>query len=151
MNARHRNPQASDLERENGRLRRELAEREQQIRQQADQIAEQQKQIADAEKQIADLERQLALRSNEQGPRQYRGRLGKPKQIAIKPASNATINRGLALLKHAFYMGWKAHRARSRVCRTSPCSRSGTSARASLSMISFWRCGLLYRSTSGRC
>src|SRR5438552_12908228 len=49
MNARHRDPQASDLERENERLRRELADREQQIRQQADQIADQQKQIADAE------------------------------------------------------------------------------------------------------
>src|SRR6266699_2687769 len=64
MNARHRDPQASDLERENERLRRELADSEQQIRQQADQIADQQKQIADAEKQIADLERQLALRKN---------------------------------------------------------------------------------------
>jgi septal ring factor EnvC (AmiA/AmiB activator) len=61
MNARHRDLQASDLERENERLGRELADREQQIRQQADQTAEQQKQIADAEKQIADLERQLRL------------------------------------------------------------------------------------------
>ena len=41
MNARHRDPQASDLERENERLRRELADREQEIRQQADQIADQ--------------------------------------------------------------------------------------------------------------
>ena len=62
MSARHRDPQASDLERENERLRRELADKEQQIRRQAEQIAEQRQQIADAEKQIADLERQLALR-----------------------------------------------------------------------------------------
>jgi chromosome segregation ATPase len=62
MNARHSDPQASDLEQENERLRRELSDREQQIRQQAEQIAEQKQQIADAEKQIVDLERQLALR-----------------------------------------------------------------------------------------
>ena len=62
MSARHRDPRASDLERDSERLRRELADREQQVRRQAEQIAEQKKQIADAEKQIADLERQLALR-----------------------------------------------------------------------------------------
>src|SRR6266852_8380457 len=62
MSTRHRDPQASDLERENERLRRELADKDQQIRRQAEEIAQQQQQIADAEKQIADLERQLALR-----------------------------------------------------------------------------------------
>jgi hypothetical protein len=69
MSARHRDPRASDLERENERLRRELADREQQIHRQAEQIAEQKRQIADAEKQIGDLERQLALRKqNQQTP-----------------------------------------------------------------------------------
>src|SRR6266851_7944219 len=62
MSTRHRDPQASDLEREIERLRRELADKDQQIRRQAEEIAQQQQQIADAEKQIADLERQLALR-----------------------------------------------------------------------------------------
>lgn len=68
MSARHRDPQASNLEVENERLRRELASKDQQIRRQAEEIARQQqqitdaeKQISDAEKQIADLERQLAL------------------------------------------------------------------------------------------
>jgi transposase len=62
MSARHRDPQASDLEREIERLRQELADKDQQIRRQAEEITKQQQQIADAEKQIADLERQLALR-----------------------------------------------------------------------------------------
>src|ERR1700690_605043 len=83
MNARHRDPQASDLERENERLRRELADREQQIRQQADQLAEQQKQIAEAEKQIADLERQLSLRkqnsTNSAKPPSSDGLAGEPR------------------------------------------------------------------------
>ena len=50
MNVRHRDPQASYLQEENERLRRELADREQQIRRQAEQIKEQKQQIADAEK-----------------------------------------------------------------------------------------------------
>ena len=83
MNGRHRDPQASDLELENERLRRELADREQQVRQQADQAAEQQKQIADAEQQIADLERQLALRkqnsTNSSKPPSSDGLAGEPR------------------------------------------------------------------------
>jgi integrase len=47
-------------------------------------------------------------RSNDQGTRPYRGRLNEVKQIPIQPACNATINRELALLKHAFYLGWKS-------------------------------------------
>jgi len=91
MCARHRDPQASDLERENERLRRQLADREQQIRRQAEQIAEQkrqiadaEKQIADAEKQIADLERQLALRkqnsTNSSKPPSSDGLAGEPRE-----------------------------------------------------------------------
>jgi len=60
MSARHRDPQASDLQRENERLRRELADKVQEIRRQAEEIAQQQQQIADAERQIADAERQIA-------------------------------------------------------------------------------------------
>jgi transposase len=60
MSAWRRGPQASDLQRENERLRRELADKEQEIRRQAEQIAEQKRQIADAEKQIADAEKQIA-------------------------------------------------------------------------------------------
>jgi hypothetical protein len=98
MNARHRDPQASDLQEENERLRRELADREQQIRRQAEQINEQkqqiadaekqiadaEKQIADAEKQIADLERQLALRrqnsTNSSKPPSSDGLAGEPRE-----------------------------------------------------------------------
>jgi integrase len=47
-------------------------------------------------------------RSNDQGTRPYRGRLNEVKQIPIQPACNATINRELAMLKHAFYLGWKS-------------------------------------------
>jgi hypothetical protein len=43
MSARHRDPQVSNLERENERLRRELASKDQQIRRQAEEIAKQQK------------------------------------------------------------------------------------------------------------
>src|SRR5215472_13703636 len=60
MSAGHGDPLASDLARENERLRRELTDRDEQIRRQTEQITEQQKQIADAEKQIADAERQIA-------------------------------------------------------------------------------------------
>ena len=84
MNARHRDLQASDLERENERLRRELADREEQIRRQAEQITEQKHQIADAEKQIADLERQLALRkqnsTNSSKPPSSDGLAGEPRE-----------------------------------------------------------------------
>ena len=91
MSARHRDLRASDLERENERLRRELAEREQQVHRQAEEIAEQkrqiadaEKQIADAEKQIADLERQLALRkqnsTNSSKPASSDGLAGEPRQ-----------------------------------------------------------------------
>ena len=84
MSARHRDLRASDLERENERLRRELAEREQQVHRQAEEIAEQKRQIADAEKQIADLERQLALRkqnsTNSSKPPSSDGLAGEPRQ-----------------------------------------------------------------------
>jgi transposase len=83
MSARHRNPQASDLQRDNERLRRQLADRDEQIRRQAEQIAEQHQQIADAEKQIADLERQLALRkqnsTNSSKPPSSDGLAGEPR------------------------------------------------------------------------
>src|SRR5215471_15481496 len=90
MSAQHRDPRASDLERENERLRRKLADKDEQIRRQAEQIAEQkqqiadaEKQIADAEKQIADLERQLALRkqnsTNSSKPPSSDGLAGDPR------------------------------------------------------------------------
>lgn len=47
-------------------------------------------------------------RSSDQGTRPYRGRLNEVKQIPIKPACNATINRELALLEHGFYLGWNS-------------------------------------------
>ena len=47
-------------------------------------------------------------RGSDQGTRPYRGQLKDVKQIPIKPACNATINRELALLKHGFYLGWKS-------------------------------------------
>jgi transposase len=84
MNARHRDPQTSDLEREVERLRGELADREEQIRRQTEQITEQKQQIADAEKQIADLERQLALRkqnsTNSSKPPSSDGLAGEPRE-----------------------------------------------------------------------
>ena len=91
MSARHHHPQASDLQQENERLRRELANKDRQIQRQAEQIAEQlrriaesEKQIADAEKQIADLERQLALRrqnsTNSSKPPSSDGLAGEPRQ-----------------------------------------------------------------------
>jgi len=84
MSARQCDPWASDLERENERLRRKLAEREQQLHRQAEEIAKQQQQIADAEKQIADLERQLALRkqnsTNSSKPPSSDGLAGEPRQ-----------------------------------------------------------------------
>jgi transposase len=84
MSARHRDPRASDLERENERLRRKLADKEQEVRRQAEQIAEQKQQIADAEKQIADLERQLALRkqnsTNSSKPPSSDGLAGEPRE-----------------------------------------------------------------------
>ncbi len=56
----------------------------------------------------SDISRYVALRrSRDQGTRPYRGRLRARKMIPIKPASNATINRELALLKRAFYLGWR--------------------------------------------
>ncbi len=84
MSAWHRDPRASDLARENERLRRELADKDEEIRRQAEQIAEQQKQIADAERQIADLERQLALRkqnsTNSSKPPSSDGLAGEPRE-----------------------------------------------------------------------
>ena len=84
MSARHRDPQSSNLQLENERLRRELSDREEQIRRQAEQIAQQQKQIADAEKQIVDLERQLALRkqnsTNSSKPPSSDGLAGEPRE-----------------------------------------------------------------------
>ena len=84
MSARHHDPRASDLARENERLRRELTERDEQIRRQAEQIAEQQKQIADAERQIADAEKQIA---------------DAEKQIADAEKQIAELERQLALRK----------------------------------------------------
>jgi integrase len=56
----------------------------------------------------ADVRRYVEFRrSDDQGTRTYRGRLQEGKQIPIRPGSNATINRELALLKHAFYLGWR--------------------------------------------
>ena len=49
-------------------------------------------------------------RSSDQGTRPYRGRLEEVKQVPIKPACNATINRELALLKHGFHIGGRARR-----------------------------------------
>jgi predicted RNase H-like nuclease (RuvC/YqgF family) len=50
MSAQHRGRQASDLERDNEQLRRELADKDRQIQKLAEQVSEQQRQIADAEK-----------------------------------------------------------------------------------------------------
>ncbi len=47
-------------------------------------------------------------RSKDQGTWSYRGRLKESKPKPIQPAENATINRELALLKHAFRLGWKS-------------------------------------------
>jgi transposase len=84
MSAWQCDPRASDLERENERLRRELAEREQQLHRQAEEIAEKKRHIADAEKQIADLQRQLALRkqnsTNSSKPPSSDGLAGEPRQ-----------------------------------------------------------------------
>src|SRR5712664_1017121 len=95
MSARQRGPQASDLERENERLRRELADREQQIRRQAEQIAEQKQQISDAEKQIADLERQLALRkqnsTNSSKPPSSDGLAGEPRERGRRKKSRRKV------------------------------------------------------------
>ena len=95
MSARHRNPQASKLERENERLRRELVDREQQIRRQAEQIAEQKQQISDAEKQIADLERQLALRkqnsTNSSKPPSSDGLAGEPRERGRRKKSRRKV------------------------------------------------------------
>lgn len=109
MSARHHHPQASNLERENERLRRELSDREQQIRRQAEQIAEQkqqiadaekqiadaQKQIADAEKQITDLERQLALRkqnsTNSSKPPSSDGLAGEPRERGRRKKSRRKV------------------------------------------------------------
>ncbi len=55
-----------------------------------------------------DVKRYVAYRrSKKQGTRMYRGRRKKAKRIRIRPVSNATINRELAMLKHAFYVGVK--------------------------------------------
>ena len=109
MNAQHRDPHASELARENERLRRELADREQQIRRQSEQIAEQkqqivdaesqiadaEKQIADAEKQIADLERQLALRklnsTNSSKPPSSDGLAGEPREGGRRKKSRRKV------------------------------------------------------------
>jgi len=55
------------------------------------------------------VKRYVAFRKgSDQGARSYRGRMASSKQVPILPASNATINRELALLKHAFNLGWKS-------------------------------------------
>jgi len=95
MSAWRRGPQASDLQRENERLRRELADKEQEIRRQAEQIAKQQRQIADAEKQIADLERQLALRkqnsTNSSKPPSSDGLAGDPRERGRRNKSRRKV------------------------------------------------------------
>lgn len=54
----------------------------------------------------SDVQRYVEYRrSANQGMRRYRGHLKEAKPIPVQPASNATINRELALLKHAFYLG----------------------------------------------
>jgi transposase len=95
MSARHRDSRASDLERENERLRRELADKEEQVRRQAKQIAEQKQQIAEAEKQIVDLERQLALRkqnsTNSSKPPSSDGLAGEPRQRGRRKKSRRKV------------------------------------------------------------
>jgi transposase len=84
MSARHRDQQASELEAENERLRRELADKDRQIQKLSEQVSQQQKQIVDAEKQIVDLERQLALRrqnsTNSSKPPSSDGLAGEPRE-----------------------------------------------------------------------
>ena len=102
MSARHRDPQASDLQRENERLRRELADKVQEIRRQAEEIAQQQQQIADAERQIADakrqiadLERQLALckqnSTNSSKPPSSDGLAGEPRERGRRKKSRRRV------------------------------------------------------------
>jgi len=56
----------------------------------------------------SDVQKYVAFRrSSNQGTRPYRGRKEETRQIPILPGSNATINRELSLLKHAFYLGMK--------------------------------------------
>src|ERR1039457_3645360 len=86
MSARHRDPQASNLERENERLCRELAAKDRQIRRQAEEIAEQQ---------TADLERQLALRkqnsTNSSKPPSSDGLAGDPRQRGRRKKSRRKV------------------------------------------------------------
>ena len=95
MSARHRDPQAGDLQRENERLRRELADKVQEIRRQAEEIAQQQQQIADAERQIADLERQLALckqnSTNSSKPPSSDGLAGEPRERGRRKKSRRRV------------------------------------------------------------
>src|SRR6266568_693211 len=95
MSARHRDPQASNLELENERLRRELAAKDQQIRRQAEEIARQQQQITDTEKQIADLERQLALckqnSTNSSKPPSSDGLAGEPRERSRRKKSRRKV------------------------------------------------------------
>jgi hypothetical protein len=95
MSARHRDPRASDLERENERLRRELVDKDEQIRRQVEQIAEQKQRIADAEQQIADLERQLALRkqnsTNSSKPPSSDGLAGEPRKRGRRKKSRRKV------------------------------------------------------------
>jgi transposase len=95
MSARRHDPLASNLERENERLRRELADKDQQIRRQAEEITKQQQRIVDAEKQIADLERQLALRkqnsTNSSKPPSSDGLAGEPRQRGRRKKSRRKV------------------------------------------------------------
>ena len=95
MSAQHRDPQASNQELENERLRRELAAKDQQICRQAEEIARQQQQITDAEKQIADLERQLALckqnSTNSSKPPSSDGLAGEPRQRGRQKKSRRKV------------------------------------------------------------
>src|SRR6266571_8408877 len=95
MSAQHRDPQASNQELENERLRRELAAKDQQICRQAEEIARQQQQITDTEKQIADLERQLALckqnSTNSSKPPSSDGLAGEPRQRGRRKKSRRKV------------------------------------------------------------
>src|SRR5947208_249927 len=95
MSAQHRDPQASNQELENERLRRELAAKDQQICRQAEEIARQQQQITDAEKQIADLERQLALckqnSTNSSKPPSSDGLAGEPRERGRRKKSRRKV------------------------------------------------------------
>ncbi len=72
----------------------------------------------------------------------YRCRLKETNPKPIRPAENATINRELALLKHAFHLGWQSTPRKVAVLPYIPCWRSGTFDAASSNRTSSWICAL---------